>query len=101
MPVEGLEPTPCRQERILNPSRDFTSQSTTDTYKRYPANPSTGPSSQTQQTGQTDAQSTAIERELGKLADVDRDAMTRHVIALATISKKRRHAILTLTEKEV
>ena len=64
------------------------------------SNPSTIPSSQAQQTGQTDAQSTAIERELAKLADVDRDAMTRHVIALATMSKKRRHAILTLTEEE-
>ena len=36
-----------------------------------------------------------------KLADVDRDAMTNHIIALVKMSKKRRHAILARTEEEV
>jgi len=34
------------------------------------------------------------------LIDVDRDATTKHIIALTTMSKKRRKAILTLTEDE-
>ena len=100
MPVEGLEPTPCCQERILNPSRDFTSQSTAGTYKISPANPSTIPSSQAQETRVSEPYLTSIEQALGELPSVERNAVAQHINALATMSKKRRHAILTLTEEE-
>ncbi len=100
MPVEGLEPTPCCQERILNPSRDFTSQNTAGTYKSSPANPSTIPSSHAQETRVSEPYLTSIEQALGELSGVERDAVAQHINALATMSKKRRHAILTLTEEE-
>ena len=100
MPVEGLEPTSCCQERILNPSRDFTSQSTAGTYKSSSANTSSIPSSQAQETRVSEPYLTSIEQALGELSGVERDAVAQHINALATMSKKRRHAILTLTEEE-
>ena len=100
MPGAGLEPTPCCQERILNPSRDFTSQSTAGTYKSSSANTSSIPSSQAQETRVSEPYLTSIEQALGELSGVERDAVAQHINALATMSKKRRHAILTLTEEE-
>ena len=41
-----------------------------------------------------------IQQALAMLPGVERDAVAQHINALATMSKKRRHAILTLTEEE-
>ena len=41
-----------------------------------------------------------IQQALVMLPGVERDAVAQHINALATMSKKRRHAILTLTEEE-
>jgi len=43
---------------------------------------------------------TAIEQALGELSDVDSNAVAQYIKQLAKMSKKRRHAILTLTEEE-
>ena len=69
MPGAGLEPTPCCQERILNPSRDFTSQSTAGTYKSSSANTSSIPSSQAQETRVSEPYLTSIEQGVGELDD--------------------------------
>ena len=58
------------------------------------------PSSQAEQTRVSDPYLTAIEQALGELSDVDRNAVAQHIKKLAKMSKKRRHAILTLTEEE-
>jgi len=58
------------------------------------------PSSQAQETQFSDPYLTAIEKALGELSDVDRNAVAQHIKSLATMSNKRRKAILTLTEEE-
>ena len=58
------------------------------------------PSSQEQETRIFEPYLTSIEQALGELSGVERDAVAQHINALATMSKKRRHAILTLTEEE-
>ena len=68
--------------------------------KRDKSNPSTYPSSQAQETHISDPYLAAIEQALGKLSDVDRNTVAQHIKELAKMSKKRRHAILTLTEEE-
>ena len=72
----------------------------TSTYKMDKPSPSECPSSQAQETQFSDPYLTAIELALGELSDVDRNAVARHIKKLAKMSKKRRYAILTLTEEE-
>ena len=76
------------------------SDDTASTYNGANQNPSTIPSSQAQETRVSEPYLTSIEQALGELPGVERDAVAQHINALATMSKKRRHAILTLTEEE-
>lgn len=78
----------------------FASADKSITSKRDKPNPSAYPSSQPQQTRGSDPYLTAIEQALGELSDVDRNAVAQHIKKLVKMSKKRRHAILTLTEEE-
>ena len=68
--------------------------------ERGKSNPSTIPSSQAQETRVSEPYLTSIKQALGELPSVERDAVAQHINALATMSKNRRHAILTLTEEE-
>ena len=65
------------------------------------SNTSSIPSSQAQETRVFEPYLTSIEQALGELPSGERNAVAQHINALATMSKKRRHAILTLTEEEV
>ena len=76
------------------------SDDTASTYNGANQNPSTIPSSQAQETRVSEPYLTSIEQALGELPSVERNAVAQHINALATMSKKRRHAILTLTEEE-
>ena len=78
----------------------FASADESSTSKRDKPNPSAYPSSQAQETRVSDPYLTAIEQALGELSDVDSNAVAQHIKQLAKMSKKRRHAILTLTEEE-
>ena len=78
----------------------FASADESSTSKRDKPNPSAYPSSQAQETHVSDPYLAAIEQALGELSDVDRNAVAQHIKKLAKMSKKRRHAILTLTEEE-
>ena len=42
-----------------------------------------------------------IQKALAILPGIERDAVVQHINALAAMSKKRRHAILTLTEEDL
>jgi hypothetical protein len=52
-----------------------------------------------QETHVSNSYLTAIEQALGGLSDVDRNAVAQHIKTLVKMSKKRRCAILTLTEE--
>tara|TARA_B100001123_G_scaffold331933_1_gene374428 strand:- start:1352 stop:1567 length:216 start_codon:yes stop_codon:yes gene_type:complete len=56
------------------------------------------PSSQAQETRVSEPYLTSIKQALGELSGVERDAVAQHINALATMSKKRRNAIMALTE---
>ena len=88
-------------QQIYSLPDDSTNHDETTTSKQVPANPSAYPSSQAQETRVSEPYLTSIEQALGELPGVERNAVAQHINALATMSKKRRHAILTLTEEEV
>ena len=58
-------------------------------------------SSRNEKTNEITPQLEIIQQALAMLPGVERNAVAQHINALATMSKKRRHAILTLTEEEV
>ena len=78
----------------------FASADESSACKRDNPNPSSIPSSQAQQARIVDPFLPAIEQALSVLSDVDRNAVVQHIKKLAKMSKKRRRAILTLTEEE-
>ena len=57
-------------------------------------------SSRNEKTNEITPQLEIIQQALAMLPGVERNAVAQHINALATMSKKRRHAILTLTEEE-
>ena len=107
-PVQGRA-VKCRSEgdgtrtrnlRIDSPVLENANVETKSTCNNANSNTSRFPCSQAQETRVFEPYLTSIEQALGELPGVERDAVAQHINALATMSKKRRHAILTLTEEE-
>ena len=92
--------TRTRNLRIDSPVLENANVETKSTCNNANSNTSSIPSSQAQETRVFEPYLTSIEQALGELPSVERDAVAQHINALATMSKKRRYAILTLTEEE-
>jgi len=89
---------PCFQDENLM-SQVINSKSK-ESYDSGKLDDSSRHSSRNQKITEITPQLGIIHQALAMLPGVERDAVAQHINALATMSKKQRHAILTLTEEE-
>ncbi len=93
--------TRTRNLRIDSPVLENANVDTNSTFNNANSNTSSRHSSRNEKQTEITPQLEMIQKALAILPGVERDAVAQHIHALAKMSKKRRHAILTLTEEEV